>query len=153
RPEITIISAAPLDGNRANSVYEEEPSGAAPTPPVRPRKEPLKPNLNINNHNSTSIFGDDDVGSHQRGPESWVLRAGDVISMVEQVDSEWFDFEGEHSDELSFSEGDVIQLKAYMGEEWAQGQIGVTTGIFPLNFVEVIEDLPQAPSQQQTQTH
>ncbi|XP_070846718.1 SH3 domain-containing protein 19 [Chaetodon trifascialis] len=133
------------------------------------------------------------------GPSELGLRAGDVVTMVEQVDSEWcrgtcrgstgffptnyvkvlsnspkplperkakpppatvsgprcvarFDFEGEHGDELSFSEGDVIQLKAFVGQEWARGQIGNVTGIFPLNFVEVIEDLPPPPSQQQTQT-
>lgn len=39
---------------RANSVYEEEPSTVLPTPPPKPHKEPLKPNLNINNHNSVS---------------------------------------------------------------------------------------------------
>ncbi|KAK2817205.1 hypothetical protein Q5P01_025396 [Channa striata] len=132
------------------------------------------------------------------GPGELSLRAGDVVTMVEQVDSEWyrgtcrgstgffpinyvkplsdspktlptrkpkqppattsgprcvarFDFEGEHSDELSFSEGDVIQLKEYMGDDWARGKLGASTGIFPLNFVEVIEDLPPPPSQQQRQ--
>ncbi|XP_074539580.1 SH3 domain-containing protein 19 isoform X2 [Halichoeres trimaculatus] len=129
------------------------------------------------------------------GPGELGLRAGDVVTMVEQVDSEWyrgtcrgstgffpinhvkvlassyspkpppkptsatvsgprcvarFDFEGEHSDELTFSEGDVIQLKEYVGDDWARGKIGSSTGIFPLNFVEVIEDLPAPPSQQQT---
>ncbi|XP_032417793.1 SH3 domain-containing protein 19 [Xiphophorus hellerii] len=59
-----------------------------------------------------------------------------------------FEFEGEHSDELSFSEGDVIQLKEYVGEDWARGQVGASVGIFPLNFVEVIEDLPLPPRQQ-----
>lgn len=63
-----------------------------------------------------------------------------------------FDFEGEHSDELTFSEGDVIQLKAYIGQEWVRGQIGTFIGIFPLNFVEVIEDLPPHQSQQQTES-
>lgn len=63
-----------------------------------------------------------------------------------------FDFEGEHSDELSFSEGDVIKLKAYVGQEWARGQIGTLTGIFPLNFVEIVEDLPPPASEQQTQS-
>lgn len=62
-----------------------------------------------------------------------------------------FDFEGEHSDELSFSEGDVIQLKAYVGQDWARGKMGTFIGIFPLNFVEVIEDLPPPSSQQQRQ--
>lgn len=64
-----------------------------------------------------------------------------------------FDFEGEHSDELSFSEGDVIQLKAYVGQDWARGQMGNCIGIFPLNFVEVIEDLPPPMSQQQRQAN
>lgn len=129
------------------------------------------------------------------GPGELGLRAGDIVTMVEQLDSEWyrgtcrgstgffpinyvkvlaespkppperkvmkpavsgprcvarFDFDGEHSDELTFSEGDVIQLNAYMGQEWARGQLGTSTGIFPLNFVDVIEDLPPPPSQQQT---
>ncbi|XP_055013963.1 SH3 domain-containing protein 19 isoform X3 [Boleophthalmus pectinirostris] len=129
-------------------------------------------------------------------PDELDLRAGDVVTMVEQVDSEWykgtcrgstgffpinyakilensprlperngrkpssnvsgprcvarFDFEGEHSDELSFSEGDVIQLKSYVGQDWARGQLGDFSGIFPLNFVEIIQDLPPAPSPQPT---
>uniref|UniRef100_UPI003AAE72FE SH3 domain-containing protein 19 n=1 Tax=Centroberyx gerrardi TaxID=166262 RepID=UPI003AAE72FE len=130
------------------------------------------------------------------GPGELGLRAGDVVSMVEQVDNDWyrgtcrgsagffpinyvkvlsnspkpmpektgkppsatvsgprcvarFEFEGEHSDELSFSEGDVIKLKEYVGQDWARGQIGVFTGIFPLNFVEIVEDLPPPPTQQQ----
>lgn len=62
-----------------------------------------------------------------------------------------FDFQGEHSDELSFREGDMIQLKEYIGQDWAKGQLGVLTGLFPLSFVEVIEDLPPAPSQPQPQ--
>lgn len=49
---------------------------------------------------------------------------------------------GEHSDELSFFEGDIIQLKEYVGKDWARGQIGVSVGIFPLDFVYIIEDLP-----------
>ncbi|KAM4583585.1 SH3 domain-containing protein 19 [Odontesthes bonariensis] len=133
----------------------------------------------------------------QEGPGELGLRAGDVATEVEKVDSQWyrgtcrgstgffpinfvkvlsnspkplperkarpksapvsgprcvarFDFEGEHSDELSFSEGEVIQLKEYVGDDWAQGQNGISIGIFPLNFVEVIEDLPLPPCQQQS---
>ncbi|XP_016145077.1 SH3 domain-containing protein 19-like [Sinocyclocheilus grahami] len=58
-----------------------------------------------------------------------------------------FDFEGEQSDELSFSEGDVIRLKEYVGDEWARGEVNGQVGIFPLNFVEVLEDFPPAPVQ------
>ncbi|KAM4603340.1 SH3 domain-containing protein 19 [Polymixia lowei] len=132
------------------------------------------------------------------GPGELALKTGDVVTMVEAVDGDWyrgtcrgstgffpinyvkvlsnspqpisekkakmassavsgprcvarFDYEGEHSDELSFSEGDVIRLKEYVGQEWARGQVGVFSGIFPLNFVEVVEDLPPPPVQQQTQ--
>ncbi|XP_026059557.1 SH3 domain-containing protein 19 isoform X2 [Carassius auratus] len=132
------------------------------------------------------------------GPGELMLKAGDVVSNVELLDSEWymgtcrnitgffpinyvkplnkpgtsapasssewkskpspdsvrgprcvarFDFEGEQSDELSFSEGDVIRLKEYVEEEWARGEVNGHVGIFPLNFVEVLEDLPPAPVQ------
>lgn len=38
---------------RSSCVYDEDPS---PVPPLKPAKEPLKPNLNINNHNSASVL-------------------------------------------------------------------------------------------------
>ncbi|XP_055080505.1 SH3 domain-containing protein 19-like isoform X3 [Periophthalmus magnuspinnatus] len=127
-------------------------------------------------------------------PDELSLKAGDVVTQVEQVDSQWyrgtcsgstgffpinyvrilenspqwsdrnvqkpsakvsgprcvarFDFEAESSDELSFSEGDVIQLKAYVGQDWARGTLGTFSGIFPLNFVEIVQDLPPAPTPQ-----
>uniref|UniRef100_A0A8C8VDZ3 SH3 domain containing 19 n=1 Tax=Pelusios castaneus TaxID=367368 RepID=A0A8C8VDZ3_9SAUR len=53
-----------------------------------------------------------------------------------------FEYIGDHKDELSFSEGEIILLKEYVNEEWASGELKGVSGIFPLNFVEVIEDLP-----------
>ncbi|XP_056346651.1 SH3 domain-containing protein 19 isoform X4 [Oenanthe melanoleuca] len=53
-----------------------------------------------------------------------------------------FEYIGDQKDELSFSEGETIILKEYINEEWAKGELRGTSGIFPLNFVEVIEDLP-----------
>uniref|UniRef100_A0A8D0LA32 SH3 domain containing 19 n=1 Tax=Sphenodon punctatus TaxID=8508 RepID=A0A8D0LA32_SPHPU len=53
-----------------------------------------------------------------------------------------FEYIGDQKDELSFSEGEVILLKEFINEEWAKGELKVISGIFPLNFVEVIEDLP-----------
>lgn len=63
-----------------------------------------------------------------------------------------FDFEGEQSDELSFSEGDVIRLREYVGQEWVRGELRGRTGMFPLNFVEIVEDLPSSPAQPSPQT-
>uniref|UniRef100_A0A8C9FRD6 SH3 domain-containing protein n=1 Tax=Pavo cristatus TaxID=9049 RepID=A0A8C9FRD6_PAVCR len=53
-----------------------------------------------------------------------------------------FEYIGDQRDELSFSEGETIILKEYINEEWAKGELRGASGIFPLNFVEVIEDLP-----------
>ncbi|KFQ12126.1 SH3 domain-containing protein 19 [Leptosomus discolor] len=53
-----------------------------------------------------------------------------------------FEYIGDQKDELSFSEGETIILKEYVNEEWAKGELRGASGIFPLNFVEVIEDLP-----------
>ncbi|CAH6901394.1 Sh3d19 [Phodopus roborovskii] len=53
-----------------------------------------------------------------------------------------FEYIGDQKDELSFSEGEVIILKEYVNEEWARGEIRDRTGIFPLNFVELLEDHP-----------
>ncbi|XP_015264533.1 PREDICTED: SH3 domain-containing protein 19 isoform X2 [Gekko japonicus] len=53
-----------------------------------------------------------------------------------------FEYIGDKNDELSFSEGEIIILKEYVNEEWAKGELRGASGIFPLNFVEVIEDLP-----------
>ncbi|NXN73435.1 SH319 protein, partial [Himantopus himantopus] len=53
-----------------------------------------------------------------------------------------FEYIGDQKDELSFSEGETIVLKEYVNEEWAKGELRGTSGIFPLNFVEIIEDLP-----------
>ncbi|KAM5255257.1 SH3 domain-containing protein 19 isoform 2-T2 [Ctenodactylus gundi] len=51
-----------------------------------------------------------------------------------------FEYIGEQKDELSFSEGEIIILKEYVNEEWARGELRDRTGIFPLNFVEFVED-------------
>lgn len=55
-----------------------------------------------------------------------------------------FDYEGEEEDELTFSQGDVIALLSLEDGEWGRGQIHGRVGIFPLNFTEVVEALPQS---------
>lgn len=57
-----------------------------------------------------------------------------------------FEFIGDQKDELSFSEGDTIILKEYINDEWAKGELRGHIGIFPINFVEILEDLPSKTS-------
>lgn len=45
---------------KANSFFEAEAPPVPPTPPAKPFKEPLTPNLNINNHNSASLFSENE---------------------------------------------------------------------------------------------
>ena len=54
-----------------------------------------------------------------------------------------FDFDGEGPEDLRFEEGDVIRLVERVGSEWRRGELNCHTGLFPLAFVEVIEDLPE----------
>ncbi|KAF4096240.1 SH3 domain-containing protein 19 [Onychostoma macrolepis] len=59
-----------------------------------------------------------------------------------------FAFEGEEG-ELSFAEGDVITLIEYVNEEWGRGLLNGQTGIFPLSFIQAIEEteaLPRKPA-------
>jgi hypothetical protein len=71
-----------------------------------------------------------------------------------------FTFQGQTEDELSFKEGELIMLKTRVGREWLRGKlVAGQEGIFPRNFVEIVEDLPEdavdetpAPTQSQSTT-
>ena len=53
-----------------------------------------------------------------------------------------FDFDGEGPEDLLFEDGDVIKLLERLGPEWRKGELNGRVGLFPLSFVDVIEDLP-----------
>lgn len=53
-----------------------------------------------------------------------------------------FDFDGEGPEDLVFEDGDVIKLLERVGPEWRKGELDGKVGLFPLSFVEIIEDLP-----------
>ena len=57
-----------------------------------------------------------------------------------------YDFKAGSSDELSLSVGDVVELTARVGSEWLRGRLGGREGMFPAQFVEIKEDLPQSPA-------
>ncbi|KAM9329741.1 SH3 domain-containing protein 19 [Gastrophryne carolinensis] len=80
-------------------------------------------------------------------PESNNLKKNSLASVIKGPRCvARFEFIGDQNDELSFSEGDTIILKEYMNEEWAKGELRNHTGIFPINFVEILEDLPNKTS-------
>ncbi|KAL7982014.1 hypothetical protein Chor_001071 [Crotalus horridus] len=78
------------------------------------------------------------------GENSWEKEQLSPSNIVGSRCRARFEYIGDQKDELSFSEGETIILKGYINEEWAKGELRGTSGIFPLNFVEVIEDLPES---------
>ncbi|CAO1631399.1 unnamed protein product [Parajaminaea phylloscopi] len=46
-----------------------------------------------------------------------------------------YDFKGTEADDLSFTEGEIIDVIGREGDQWYRGSIGSRTGIFPCNYV------------------
>lgn len=56
-----------------------------------------------------------------------------------------YDFDAENPDELTFKTGDIIEIIEKQGEWW-KGSFNGQVGIFPANYVEVIESARPPPS-------
>lgn len=50
------------------------------------------------------------------------------------------DFPGESPDDLSFNEGDIIEIIAEIDENWMKGRLKDREGIFPASFVIRIDN-------------
>ena len=48
-----------------------------------------------------------------------------------------FPFEGQREKELSFPKGAIIDLLHTVNENWLEGMVGQTKGIFPTSYVQV----------------
>ncbi|VDD80753.1 unnamed protein product [Mesocestoides corti] len=55
-----------------------------------------------------------------------------------------YDFEAENDTELAFMAGDIIQLIRQVDENWFEGRLNGKVGFFPVNYVEVLEPLPDS---------
>lgn len=62
-----------------------------------------------------------------------------------------FDFDSGANGELNFKTGDIIITTEWINDEWLEGEIGGQTGIFPLAFVKVLEELPKVVEEKATQ--
>lgn len=55
-----------------------------------------------------------------------------------------FDYKSDYEDDLSFSTGQIISVTTIEDDEWYLGTIDGRSGMFPKNFVEILE--PKVPS-------
>lgn len=53
-----------------------------------------------------------------------------------------FPFSAEGPGELSIAEGDQVELLERVGTSWMKGRLRGKEGIFPVEFVDVIVELP-----------
>ncbi len=63
-----------------------------------------------------------------------------------------FDFQPSEPGELQFRKGDIIAVLASAFKDWWKGSLRGQTGIFPLNYVEMLSDPTPEELQREAQT-
>lgn len=58
-----------------------------------------------------------------------------------------FDYEAQDADELTLHMGDVVDFMEEVEEGWWKGKLHGKVGVFPSNFVEMIEEEDTNPNQ------
>jgi signal transducing adaptor molecule len=76
-------------------------------------------------------------GSHQAAPQP--VPSGTTAATVSRVRA-LFDFQPSEPGELQFRKGDVIAVLESVYKDWWKGSLRGQTGIFPLNYVEKLQD-------------
>jgi hypothetical protein len=91
----------------------------------------------------SSLFG----MSVSFNPVVFLVSSDDIISFIPScVGAGKSSIISTNVGDLCFEEGDYIRLLGRVDSEWVKGELYGKVGIFPMTFVEMIEDLP-APTQ------
>ena len=92
-----------------------------------------------------SVSGD----SRQADPQP--VPSGTTAATVSRVRA-LFDFQPSEPGELQFRKGDVIAVLESVYKDWWKGSLRGQTGIFPLNYVEKLQDPTPDELQREAQT-
>ena len=86
---------------------------------------------------SSSASGSGSIG--QSGTPQPHLPSGTTAATVSRVRA-LFDFQPSEPSELQFRKGDIIAVLESVYKDWWRGSLRGQTGIFPLNYVEKLQD-------------
>ncbi|CAK7221922.1 ESCRT-0 subunit protein hse1 [Sporothrix curviconia] len=78
-------------------------------------------------------------GAAAQGAAAQAPSQGTTAATVSRVRA-LFDFAASEQDELDFKKGDVIAVLESVYRDWWRGSLKGRTGIFPLNYVEILAD-------------
>lgn len=79
------------------------------------------------------------------------LQSGQTAATVSRVRA-LYDFQPSEPGELQFRKGDIIAVLESVYKDWWKGSLRGQTGIFPLNYVEKLQDPTQEELQRDAQT-
>lgn len=96
---------------------------------------------------STALPG----SSSQPQPTTQPMPAGTTAATVSRVRA-LYDFQPTEAGELQFRKGDIIAVLESVYKDWWKGSLRGQTGIFPLNYVEKLQDPTQDELERDAQT-
>ena len=86
----------------------------------------------------SSAWGSHPTTSPRRSPATTPTRGPPSMPSCQAL----YDFDAESPGELSFKEGDTINLKTKIDENWYEGTLNGRTGYFPVTYVSILVPLP-----------
>lgn len=89
--------------------------------------------------------------SSQPVPASQPVPSGTTAATVSRVRA-LFDFQPSEPGELQFKKGDIIAVLESVYKDWWKGSLRGQTGIFPLNYVEKLQDPTTEELEREAQT-
>jgi signal transducing adaptor molecule len=89
--------------------------------------------------------------SSQPAPASQPVQSGTTAATVSRVRA-LFDFQPSEPGELQFKKGDIIAVLESVYKDWWKGSLRGQTGIFPLNYVEKLQDPTREELEREAQT-
>jgi signal transducing adaptor molecule len=87
----------------------------------------------------------------QATPASQPVQPGTTAATVSRVRA-LFDFQPSEPGELQFKKGDIIAVLESVYKDWWKGSLRGNTGIFPLNYVEKLQDPTREELEKEAQT-